>query len=195
MREIKARQPRQTRYLPGLPNRKIPEGNAYCPRCSGLGRCNGGPRNARRSASRERSKLIANILEQRVRDHLAAFYSGDVDAALANCADDIDYICYAPTGVLPHLGQRRGKAETEASWRAVVNRYPRMRHEVRFIVADNNKAAVIIHVHYHKRDCDRVVQIEVADFYTFRNGHIVEIRQFFDSFDLVEQLIERDITL
>ena len=146
-------------------------------------------------ASRNVSKPIANILEQRVRDHLAAFYSGDVDAALANCAEDIDYICYAPTGVLPHLGQRRGKAETEASWKAVINRYARMRHEIRFIVADSNKAAVIIRVHYHKRDSDRVVQMDVADFYTFRNGHIVEIRQFFDSFDLVEQLIEREIEL
>lgn len=70
-----------------------------------------------------------------------------------------------------------------------------MRHEVRFIVANDNKAAVIIGVHYHKRDSDRVVQIDVADFYTFRNGQIVEIRQFFDSFDLVEQLIEREIKL
>jgi hypothetical protein len=140
-------------------------------------------------------KRIVRILEQRVCDHLAAFYSGDVDAALANCAEDIDYICYAPTGVLPHLGQRRGKAETESSWRAVVNRYPRMRHEVRFIVADDNKAAVIIRVHYYKRDSGRVVQMDVADFYTFRNGLIVEIRQFFDSFDLVEQLIEREIRI
>lgn len=140
-------------------------------------------------------KLIANILEQRVRDHLAAFYSGNVDIALANCAEDIDYICYAPTGILPHLGYRRGKAETEATWRAMVDRYPKMRHEIRFIVADDNKAAVIIRVHYHKRDSDRVVQMDVADFYTFRNGLIVEIRQFLDSFDLVEQVIEREIKI
>lgn len=141
------------------------------------------------------SKPITNILEQRVRDHLAAFYSGNVEAALANCAEDIDYICYAPTGILPHLGYRRGKAETEAAWRAVVDRYSRMRHEVRFIVADNNKVAVIIRVHYHKRDSGRVVQMDVADFYTFRNGQIVEIRQFLDSFDLVEQVIEREIKI
>ena len=34
-----------------------------------------------------------------------------------------------------------------------------------------------------------------SDFYSFHNGHIVEISQFFDSFDLVEQVIGREITL
>ncbi len=146
-------------------------------------------------ALRERRQLIASILERRVRDRLAAFYSGNVEAALANCAEDIDYICYAPTGILPHLGSRRGKVETEATWRAVVDRYSKMRHEIRFIVADSNKAAAIIRVRYYKRDSGRVVQMDVADFYTFRNGQIVEIRQFLDSFDLVEQVTEREIKL
>jgi hypothetical protein len=50
------------------------------------------------------TRLIANILEQRVRDHLAAFYPGNVETALDNCAEDIDYICYAPSDILPHLG-------------------------------------------------------------------------------------------
>ncbi len=138
---------------------------------------------------------LTKIVELRVREHLAAFYSGNVEAALENCAEDIDYICYAPTSILPHLGHRRGKAETEATWRTVLKRYPKMRHEIRFIVADNDKAAVIIRVHYHKRHSDRVVQMDVADFYTFRNGYIAEIRQFFDSFDLVEQVMEREIKL
>jgi hypothetical protein len=109
------------------------------------------------TARRAWDKLTTNILERRLRDHLADLYSGDIEAALDNCDDDVDYISSVPTGIPPHLCHRRGKAETAATWRTVADRYPKMRHEIRSIVADTNGAAVIINVPSHKHDSDRVV--------------------------------------
>jgi ketosteroid isomerase-like protein len=38
------------------------------------------------------------------------------------------------------------------------------------------------------------VQTDIADFYRLRDGRIAQIRQFMDSFNVVEQVLERDVT-
>ena len=38
-----------------------------------------------------------------------------------------------------------------------------------------------------------MVQFDLADFYTLRDGRITEIRELLDSFDLVQQVLERDV--
>jgi ketosteroid isomerase-like protein len=37
------------------------------------------------------------------------------------------------------------------------------------------------------------VQFDIAAFYTFRDGRISEIREIMDTFDLVQQVLERDV--
>jgi len=69
-----------------------------------------------------------------------------------------------------------------------------MRHEVPFLIADDNRAAAIINIFFRKSLTDRIVQTSVAYFYTFRGGRIASIQQFFDTFDAIEQTLERDIT-
>ena len=68
-----------------------------------------------------------------------------------------------------------------------------MRYEVPILVAEGDRAAAYIRVFFRKRSNDRVVQIDIGDFYTFRDGRIAKIRQFLDSFDLVQQVLERDV--
>ena len=36
-------------------------------------------------------------------------------------------------------------------------------------------------------------QFDLAAFYTFRDGRIAQIREVMDTFDLVEQVLERDV--
>ena len=132
--------------------------------------------------------------KQLVRDFLAAFYSGDVEAALATCDDDVEFIVNAPVEFFPHFGPRHGKLDVAETWRALHARYASMRHEVPFLIADDNRAAAIIRIYFRKSSTDRIVQTSVADFYTFRSGRIASIQQFFDTFDALEQTLERDIT-
>jgi ketosteroid isomerase-like protein len=136
--------------------------------------------------------LAEDLNRQRVLNFLDAFYSGDLERALACCGDDIDFVAHAPVDILPHMGHRQGKAQVRQMWQTVHARYSGMRYEVPVIVAEGNNAAAYIRTFFRKRSNDRIVQIDIADFYTFGDGRIVRIRQFLDSFDLVQQVLERD---
>lgn len=128
-----------------------------------------------------------------VEKFLSAFYSGDVETALTCLDDDIDFLAYAPVDILPHLGHRRGKSAVREMWGTVHNRYSHMRYDVPFIAEEGDSAAVIIRVYFRKSQNARVVQMDIADFYRFRNGRILQIRQFMDSFDVAQQVLERDL--
>jgi ketosteroid isomerase-like protein len=125
---------------------------------------------------------------------LEAFYSGDTARALELCTDDIDFIAYAPVELLPHLGHKRGKQQLADTWKTLHSRYSEMRHEVPYLVAEDDSAACIIRIFFRKSRRDRMLQTDIADFYTLRDGRIAQIRQFMDSFNVVEQVLERDVT-
>ena len=137
---------------------------------------------------------MSDANKQLVRDFLTAFYRGDIAGALATCDDDIDFMVNAPVEFFPHFGPRRGKTDVAETWRALHARYVEMRYEVPFLIADDNRAAAIIKIFFRKSATERVLQTSVADFYTIRGGRIAGIQQFFDTFDAIEQTLERDIT-
>ena len=130
---------------------------------------------------------------QFVLDFLNTLYSGDVETTLARCTDDIEFIANAPVDLLPHLGHRRGKAELREMWNAVLARYSELRCEVPILVTENDKAAAFIRVFFRKSINQRMVQFDIAGFYTLRDGKISQIREVIDTFDLVQQLVERDV--
>lgn len=127
-------------------------------------------------------------------EFLAAFYAGDTARALDLCTDDIDFLAYAPVELLPHLGHKHGKQQLAETWKTLHTRYSEMRYEVPHLVAEDERAACIIRLFFRKNRRDRVLQTDIADFYTMRDGRIAQIRQFMDSFNVVEQVLEQDIT-
>ena len=138
--------------------------------------------------------MTEDLHRQRVLNFLEVFYSGDVEGALARCSDDIEFLANAPVDILPHMGQRRGKAEMRQMWTTVHARYSSMRYEVPIILAEGDQVAAHIRVFFHKSSNARVVQFDIAAFYTFRDGKIAQIREIIDTFDLVQQVLERDVT-
>jgi len=137
--------------------------------------------------------MVEQLNRQRVLNMLETFYSGDIEGALARCSDDVDYIASAPIDILPHMGHRRGKAEVREMWQIVHARYSSMRHEMASILAEGDKVAVHIRAFFTKRGNGRIVQFDLAVFYTFRDGLIAQIREILDTFDLVQQVLERDV--
>ena len=132
--------------------------------------------------------------QQRVLAMLEDFYAGDIEAVLARYTDDIEFFSNAPVDILPHLGAHRGKAELRAMRETILQRYSEIRHEVRMIVAEGDKVAALIRRFLRKRSNGRMVQYDVASFYTLRDGRIAQIREVMDTFDVVEQVLERDIS-
>ncbi len=131
---------------------------------------------------------------QFVLDFLNTLYAGDIEATLARCTDDVEFIANAPVDLLPHLGHRRGKAEMREMWKAVLARYSEQRCEVSMSVAEGDKVAVYVRVFLRKSLNQRMMQFDIAGFYTLRDGKVCQIREIIDTYDLVQQLVERDVT-
>ncbi|HKS20059.1 MAG TPA: nuclear transport factor 2 family protein [Bradyrhizobium sp.] len=137
--------------------------------------------------------MTEDLHRQRVRNFLEAFYAGETERALAYCTDDVEFIANAPIDILPHMGHRRGKEAIGEMWRTVRSRYSDQRCEVPIILAEGDRAAALIRVFSRKSGNKRMVQFDIAAFYSFRDGRIAQIREIMDTFDLVQQVLERDL--
>jgi uncharacterized protein len=137
--------------------------------------------------------MVENLNRQRVLNFLDVFYSGDVEGALSRCSDDVEFFSNAPVDLLPHMGRHHGKAELREMWKTVHTRYYDMRYEVPIVVADTERVAVSIRVFFKKSLNNRIVQFDLAAFYTLHDGRITHIREIIDTFDLVQQVLERDL--
>jgi hypothetical protein len=133
------------------------------------------------------------LQRRRVIDLIDAFYAGDIERALTFCGDDVDFFSNAPIDILPHLGHHRGKDDVRQMWKTIHQRYYRMRYEMPFIAAEDGKVAVHLRAFFGKRRNQRVVQFDVAIFFTLQDGKIVRIREIIDTFDLIQQVMERDV--
>jgi len=138
-------------------------------------------------------RMAENLNRQRVLNFLDVFYAGDIEGALARCSDDIEFFSNAPVDILPHMGHHRGKDDVRRMWRTVHNRYSGMRYEVPIIVADDERVAANLRVFFRKILNDRIVQFDLAVFFTLRDGRITHIREIMDTFDVVQQVLERDL--
>ncbi len=130
---------------------------------------------------------------QRVLNFFEVFSSGDVEGALAHCSDDVEFFANTPIDILPHMGHHRGKAELRQMWTTIHTRYSEMRHEIPIIVCEGDKVALNARVFFRKSSNNRMVQFDMAAFYTLRDGQIAKIREIIDTFDLVQQVLERDV--
>lgn len=138
--------------------------------------------------------MTEELNRQRVLNMFETFYAGDIEGALGRCTDDVEFFSNAPVDILPHLGAHRGKAELRAMWQTVYSRYTEMRHEVPVILAEGDKVAALLRLFFRKRANNRVVQFDLAVFFTLRDGRISQIREVMDTFDLVEQVLEKDLS-
>jgi ketosteroid isomerase-like protein len=130
---------------------------------------------------------------QRVLNLLDSYFAGDVEGTLARCTDDVELFAPAPVDLLPHMGQHRGKDNLRKAWQVIQGRYSSMRHEVRTILAEDDQVAAHVRVYLTKRESGRIVQYDNAMFFRLRDGRIASIHQITDTFDLVQQLVERDL--
>jgi ketosteroid isomerase-like protein len=116
-----------------------------------------------------------------------------LEAALACCTDDVDFLTHAPVDVLPHMVPRHGKQEMREFWQTIWSRYSEIRYKTPHVLADGDEVATYVHAYFKKRRNGRIVQVDMAVFYTFRGGLVAQIREITDSYDLVQQVLELEI--
>lgn len=132
-------------------------------------------------------------IRNQMTSYFNALFSGQTDAAVSFFADDIEYTCYAPVNIFPHLGYRKGRPALADTIRALHARYHHMQHSVLQLIAEGDSVASIVDVRLRQPDSDRVVQIHLAHFTRFRDGLIVEHRMFLNTYDAIEQYLGHEL--
>jgi hypothetical protein len=138
---------------------------------------------------------MSELLRKRLYDLYAAFAAGRIDDALRDFDDTVVMTSYAPIEVFPALGRRQGKAAVAVTMHAMHADFEHLSYTPIFMVTEADTAAVIILARLRQRATDRIIQLFVAHFLRLYDDRIIELREFMDSFDAVQQVLGREISL
>jgi ketosteroid isomerase-like protein len=136
---------------------------------------------------------MTDVLRGRLTTLYAAIRKGQLDFVLNAIHDDIEFISYSPIKVFPFLGHRRGKAAMSEALYGAVEAFEFVACEPVSMVIESDNAAVMVFTRGVARATGRSVQGMLAHFLRFRDGKIVELREFMDSLHAAEQALGRDL--
>jgi len=135
-------------------------------------------------------------LRERLETLYAAFRLAKVNFLLNAFADDVEFISYSPLDVFPFLGHHGGKAAMAEVLRAGYEEFEFLTYEpILTVCGGDEAAAVIVFARFIHRRTGRSISTMIAHFLRFRDGRIIELREFMDSFGAVRQLLGRPLDL
>jgi len=138
---------------------------------------------------------VSETIRAAVRELYDAYGRRDFARVAVLIHDDIDWIIYAPITVFPFAGARRGRAEVLQAMSGIAEQYAIVNYNPEVIIVDGDRAAVMSDAAFRQRATDRVLRFRIANFHRFRDGRVIEFREFLNSFDVVEQALGRDLEL
>jgi ketosteroid isomerase-like protein len=134
------------------------------------------------------------VRELLVRSYAA--YSGGQRGFLLDLFDDnIEWVYYGAPEALPVPNRIRGKMQVIAALKAIDAVFEDVRSELQDIVADEDRAAIILNRTVRQRSTGRVITYKVAAFHAFRHGRMVKHTAFIDSIDMLQQVLGRELVL
>jgi ketosteroid isomerase-like protein len=136
---------------------------------------------------------LTELLRKRLYELYAAYAAGRIDEVLRDYDDNVTMTSYAPVDIFPYLGRKQGKTAVAATMHAAHAAFEYLSYQPVFMVTEQEDAAVIVLARLRQRATGRIIQLFIADFIRFDKGRIVELRQFMDSFDAVQQVLGREI--
>jgi ketosteroid isomerase-like protein len=126
-----------------------------------------------------------------VTDLYSAYAGGDGERMAALIADDVDFIIYGPVQVFPFAGHHQGKDAALEALGRIAEDYLLESYVPQVTVIDGDRAAVMSDVAFKQRSSGRTLRFHIADFLRFRDGRLVEFREFMNTFDVVQQALNR----
>jgi ketosteroid isomerase-like protein len=136
---------------------------------------------------------MIDLLRQRISSLCSAYANGNLAFIQNFIDDDIDFISYAPIEFFPCLGKQQGKAAVVESLKTVHAHFEILTYQPILLVVQDEEAAVTIMARMKQKATGRIIRIVFAQFLRFRSDKIVELREFMDSYDLVEQVFGQRI--
>jgi ketosteroid isomerase-like protein len=142
-------------------------------------------------ASSNRERIVSDATRSLVQDLYDAYRRGDNASVADLIDDDVDWVIHGPVQVFPFSGARRGKQGALDALAAIAKDYAIERYDPEIVVVDNDRAAVMLNAAFMQRATRRTLTFRIADFMKFRDGKLIEFREFCDTFDVVEQALGR----
>jgi ketosteroid isomerase-like protein len=136
---------------------------------------------------------MTDVLRERLTTLYAAMKKRQLDFVLNAIHDDIEFISYSPIKVFPFLGHRRGKPAMAKALHSALDAFEVVACEPISMVIELENAAVMALPRGVRRATGRSVQGMLAHFMRFRDGKIVELREFMDSLHAAEQALGREL--
>lgn len=133
-------------------------------------------------------KLIADRFFAAMRDQ-------DTDAIGAMLADNVEWQFRGPVDVFPFYGVRAGREAAVGAMRQRANVLHFRSYVPRRVVIEDDRIAALIDTTAEQRATGRIIASQTAIFITVRDSQIVEFHALFDTFDLVEQMLGRPLTI
>jgi ketosteroid isomerase-like protein len=126
-----------------------------------------------------------------VRDLYQAYANRNAERVAALIHDDIDWVIYGPVQIFPFQGPRHGKSAVLEVLGAIANDYAIESYTPEIVIVEGNRAALMSDASFVQRTTNRTLRFRIADFLRVQDGRVIEFREFFNSFDAVEQALGR----
>jgi ketosteroid isomerase-like protein len=136
---------------------------------------------------------MSEFLRKRLYSLYAAYAAGDLATVLGAFADNAEFTSYAPREVFPYLGRQLGRKAIEKTMAAAHADFEFHTYQPVFMVIQGEDAATILVARLRQRSTGRMIHLMIAHFLRLQHGRIVEVREFMDSFEAVQQVLGREI--
>jgi uncharacterized protein len=133
--------------------------------------------------------MTAGEIRKIIDEWYSAYYRQDFGFFERLLADDIEWTMNGPPQAFPVPNELHGKAAVLAGLRQISEALNVVRNVQREVLVDGNRAAVISDRTVVQRATGRTLVYRVAAFLTFRNDKLAVYQSFYDSFDMLEQVI------
>ncbi|MEL6196373.1 MAG: nuclear transport factor 2 family protein [Pseudomonadota bacterium] len=119
--------------------------------------------------------------EETVRAALDAYARGDLDAAMAHCADTICFCNLAAPNSGLWQFDCHGQAAVRAAFTQIATEFAFEKYEIVELIASGNRAASRQKLRGRHRLTGAVFDSQIADFFTVEDGKITHIQEFHDT--------------
>ena len=109
--------------------------------------------------------------------------------------EDVDWAVYGPIDMFPFLGARHGKEAVLEVIRQIAENVRVHRFERESVMLGVDSASSMLRYSLTALDSNKPISLRVAHFAQFKAGRLRSIRVLLDTFDLVEQMLGREIHL
>lgn len=130
-------------------------------------------------------------LRQRIHEMCRDYMLGRLDVVLDRIDDDIEFIVHAPPDIVAPRPRQKGKAALGVILLQVQAEFEYLSYRPHVIAGNGTTAAVAIAARLRRRSTGEIVDLFVADFVRFRDGLLVELLEFVDYAEAIEQIFAR----